>query len=307
MSAILEAIHTGQEMPPVCLPPWLENPYRLVSWFDMLEFSAVAFLRCGRRLEILKTDCLVGSAVVAEGGVGFATAQDLDEKARKRLLASTASIREAFQNIGLDITAETVSDLERDVTSGSRRSFAWLHERIENIERLAEKELKGKLFLYIPQERVRYWPTVENPFAFGQFVSDSFPSTTFDANSAGVCLATAQSTAAVFHLMRILEIGLGTLGSMFGVSLAHTNWAPAIDQIESKVRDMHKDPVWKAKSDCKEQQEFYSQTATHFGVLKDAWRNYTMHARGKFTEEEAALIFANVKAFMQKLATRLHE
>jgi hypothetical protein len=32
-----------------------------------------------------------------------------------------------------------------------------------------------------------------------------------------------------------------------------------------------------------------------------------MHVRGKYTEEEAARIFESVKAFMQKLATRLHE
>jgi hypothetical protein len=32
-----------------------------------------------------------------------------------------------------------------------------------------------------------------------------------------------------------------------------------------------------------------------------------MHARGKYTEEEAERIFETVKAFMQKLAERLSE
>ena len=107
--------------------------------------------------------------------------------------------------------------------------------------------------------------------------------------------------------MRVLEIGLTALGNVFNVSLAHTNWAPALEEIESKIKNMRKDPVWNALSDCKEQQEFYSQAASHFGVLKDAWRNYTMHARGKYTEDEAELIFRNAKSFMQKLAERLHE
>jgi hypothetical protein len=106
--------------------------------------------------------------------------------------------------------------------------------------------------------------------------------------------------------MRILEIGLSVLGAAFGVSLANTNWAPAIDQIESKVREMHKDPAWKALPDCKEQQAFYAQAASHFGIIKDAWRNHAMHVRGKYTEDEAVLIFESVRAFMQKLATRLH-
>jgi hypothetical protein len=123
-------------------------------------------------------------------------------------------------------------------------------------------------------------------------------------------MATRRSTAAVFHLMRALEIGLGVLGSTFGVSLAHTNWAPAIDEIEGHIREMHKDAQWKSKyskDELKLQQEFYAQAASHFGILKDAWRNYTAHARGKYTEPEAELIFANVRGFMEKLSTRFHE
>jgi hypothetical protein len=107
--------------------------------------------------------------------------------------------------------------------------------------------------------------------------------------------------------MRILEIGLTALGAVFSVSLAHTNWEPAIREIESKIREMHKDPQWKALPDCKEQQEFYAQAASNFGILKDAWRNYTMHIRAKYTETEAEQIYNSVRAFMQKLAERLHE
>ena len=104
--------------------------------------------------------------------------------------------------------------------------------------------------------------------------------------------------------MRVLETGLTALGAIFGVSLAHTNWAPAIEQIESKIRDMHKDPMWKVLPDCKEQQEFYSQAASHFGILKDAWRNYTAHARGKYDEQEASDVMTGVRAFMQKLTAK---
>lgn len=178
---------------------------------------------------------------------------------------------------------------------------------MDAVEKLAEKELKKKLFLYIPPERAKFWPTQKEPFAFGKDVADKFPSASFDIHNAAIGVATTFSTGAVFHLMRVLEIGLTVLGKQFGVSLEHTNWAPAIEQIESKIRDMHKDPAWKALPDCKEQQEFYAQAASHFGILKDAWRNFTMHARGKYTEDEAERIFANVKGFMQKLAEKLHE
>ena len=71
---------------------------------------------------------------------------------------------------------------------------------------------------------------------------------------------------------------------------------------------MHKDPVWKTRPDFKDQQEFYAQAASGFGIIKDAWRNYTMHTRGKYDEQEAIDILVCVRAFRQKLTAKgLHE
>jgi hypothetical protein len=177
-------------------------------------------------------------------------------------------------------------------------------------------ELEAKLFFFVPPE--------ESPMlqAFGvdynsneptkteecwEPVFVSFPGAKYDSVEALRAFALGRNTACVFHLMRVLELVLTALGAVFGVSLAHTNWAPAIDQIESRVREMHREPAWKIRPDCKEQQEFYSQAASHFGLLKDAWRNYTAHARGRYDEQEATDIMTSVRAFMQRLATRLQE
>lgn len=138
-------------------------------------------------------------------------------------------------------------------------------------------------------------------------VFTSFPSSKYDVIEAFRAYSFGRNTAAVFHLMRVLEIGLTAFAGVFGVSMMHTNWNPAIEQIESSVRDMHKDPKWKVLPDCKEQQEFYAQCASHFGIIKDAWRNYTAHARGKYDDQEASDVFVAVRAFMHRLATRFHE
>jgi hypothetical protein len=167
--------------------------------------------------------------------------------------------------------------------------------------------LKNKAFFYIPPERARYWPTENDPHAFGNDVAAKFPSAQIDIYQASICLATDLSTASVFHLMRVMELGLSALGRVFNISLAHTNWEPAITGIEAKIRGMRSDPTWNTVADMKEKQEFYAQVASHFGVLKDAWRNYTMHSRGKYTTNEAELIYSNAKSFMQKLSQRLSE
>ncbi len=259
-----------REALPVCLCPWLENSYGLVAWFDMLQFSADAFAWSWRQLRIIRTDVLINCAICLDGDVAFHVARDLNDETRKLVLSSAETLETSFRRIGLTITADTIKELTDELKGGDSHTSEWLSSRIDGIERLATKELRGRLFMYIPEEKAKFWPRKAEPFAFGKEVSNQFPSTTFDANSAAMCLATSQSTAAVFHLMRVLEIGLAVLGSVFGVSLAHTNWGPAIEEIEKKVRKMHEDPVWKALSDCKEQQSFYALAASHFGILKDA-------------------------------------
>jgi hypothetical protein len=290
------------------LQPWEEHPYQLWSWFEMLHFSALAFFWCGNTLRGLRQDCIVGSMRCIGGGEPMlALPADLDEKARDKALSSLKIVEGEFRKIGLAISADTTKELLDELEKGTRHNFQWLIDQVMVIEKLCAKELKGKLFLYIPAERAKFWTKQASPDAFGEAVRNAFPSAAFDVHSAAICMATTQSTACVFHLMRALEIGLTALGKEFGISLEHSTWGPAIEQIQSKVNNMNQDPVWKALPDCKEQQRFYSQAASHFAVLKNAWRNYTMHSRGIYTEEQAEQVFGSVKNFMQTLAERLHE
>ena len=107
--------------------------------------------------------------------------------------------------------------------------------------------------------------------------------------------------------MRVLEVALVALGKVFGFSFSHTNWGPAIDQLESKIRGMGSDPAWKSMPDWKDQQEFYSQAVSFQGVTKDAWRNYTAHARGTFDPKNAKVMLVNVKLFMERISQRVSE
>ncbi len=234
--------------------------------------------------------------------------RDLDDRATAKALGLLGDVEAEFRKLGLRITADTTKEIIDALKDTSiRRNFQWLMDQTKAVESLADKEFRWKDFFYVPPERAKFFPRADDQHIFGEAVARAFPSAIYDLSEAGTCLALARGSACVFHLMRILEVGLIALGKRFGVSLERTNWAPAIDQLESKIREMHKDPMWKSLPDCKEQQEFFAQAASHFGVLKDAWRNYTMHARGGYTPEQAERVFENVKGFMQKLATRLRE
>jgi hypothetical protein len=290
------------------LTPWKETPYSLIDWKIMLEFSAGRFLWCGYELRSIKVNCIFNSYIGSGDDPILNLSKNIDERTCTKALTSLKTIENEMREIGLNLTASTVNDVLNTLEKNKRPlNTQWLYDQIENIEKLMGRELQNHAFFFVPADHAKYFPKIDDPFLFGKSVAKAFPDASYDIAESGKCLALARHTACIFHLMRILEIGLKVLGNKFEVSLEHTNWAPAIDQIESKIRDMHKDPKWKSLPDCKDQQEFYAQAASHFAIFKDAWRNYTMHMRGKYTEDEAILLFENTKAFMQKLAEKFTE
>ena len=127
---------------------------------------------------------------------------------------------------------------------------------------------------------------------FGDLVAAKFPSSSHEITEAGKCLAVRRATACVAHLMRALEPALNSLATALDVPFAHSNWQNILDQIEKEIRKranaLH-GPTWKAD------EQFYSEAAAHFRVLKDAWRNHTMHLRDRYDEERAETILQSVR------------
>lgn len=281
--------------------PWYcSYPYRLLSWWDMQRFSARAFYLIGIEIGFIP------SSVAKEAEEQAFPIQCLEEPASEALAkltkAKATTIEEWCRTIDLDFSAEYARRMAEKLDKPMMRNEI-LRQMGELRQRITD-EMKGKLFMYIPPYHARFYG-VQEPF--GSEVAEKFPSIAFDAMEAGNCYACERSTACVFHLMRILETVLVVLGKPFNVTVTHTNWNTAIEQIEARIRDMHSDPVWKSLSDWKDQREFYSQAVSYLGVVKDAWRNFTAHARGKYTQEEARLMMMNIKSFMEKISQRVSE
>jgi hypothetical protein len=241
-------------------------------------------------------------ALHPDGKPALAMMAPIDERLRSKAMRTLQSLEDDCKALALDTSAIMVSRvrsaLERDA---HRDNVQWLLDQMKTVRDLMSTEMKGRVYAYIPAEKAKYL-TTEGARLFGDEVDRAFPDARSDAHEAGCCMALTRPTAAVFHLMRVLECGLAALGKVFSIPLAHTNWGSAIEQIESKIREMHKDANWKAMPDVKEMQVKYAQAAATFGVLKDAWRNHTMHGRVIYETEEAEHIFSNVKMFMRKLA-----
>jgi hypothetical protein len=162
------------------------------------------------------------------------------------------------------------------------------------------EELSSRIVMVLPVDKTTYFLHTEE--IFSDIVRNSFSSATYEMDEASRCFALGRNTACVFHLMRIMETGLNAVGSPFGVSVTN-NWHSTLKDIENaiKERNIRQTPDWRAE------EPFYAEAVTHFRMVKDAWRNHTMHINKRYDEERAKDILNSVAAFMRHLATRLHE
>jgi hypothetical protein len=275
-----------------------------VKWWDMERFSAQTFFMIGRLLERLKRAAnptkpfALSEAISPNPPIPPPPSQEEIESAagaielRQSILQA---VSEACKGIGLTISVKQIDDIRTNLTNYSPPE---IENCFENLRKTVNWEMEDRLFMFIPPERAKFYDQYQS---FGVDVDSKFPDTQFDVYEAGNCYSAGRWTACVFHLMRTLEVGLIAFGNLFpAVSCKKENWQQIIQNIEAEIRKI---PQLAVKPlDWKGQLESYSQIANNFMFFKDAWRNYTAHARGKYTEEEAQTIYLNVKVFMQNLS-----
>jgi hypothetical protein len=286
----VEEIQTVEQESVCILPPWITDPYRLMTWWGMEKFAAAKFYELTRLLSYVERHFVqqiqaVGAYATIEPSKGDGTGETFLSKLT--MVCTQLSLKTSLKCV------QYISSL-----SDSGTTYGQMKEATTQLQRTIQWEMEEKLFMYIPPTRAERFNL---PEAFGADVARNFPSATFDIWEAGNSFAAGRSTACVFHLMRVLELGLIPFATIFGVPADRENWHPIIERIESKIRDMGKDP--NKLLDWKEKQESYSQIANSFMFFKDAWRNYTAHARGKYIEDEADAIYRNVGSFMKRLAS----
>ena len=141
----------------------------------------------------------------------------------------------------------------------------------------------------------------ESPL-FGEKVASSFFRASQDIAEAGRCFALGRWTASVFHLMRVLELGLAALATELGISFEFENWHTVIERIESEIRKLDGLPKGPGKS---EKLQKYSEAAKQFRYFKDAWRNHVSHSRVTYDETQSETIMRHVREFMQDLVVIL--
>lgn len=286
---------------------WNVRPFQLVNLLDMIQFYA-EYLHL--------TSSLISEKNVASKNLEFLekskpfTPEQLEES-KGNVLRALKLVRVYCQRIGLDFTLMYIDTKQEEL----ERAFSMRAAVILWDELLIhiENELSRRLFMLIPHEDAKNYEQEE---LFGAEVRANFESASDDIKEAGNCYAVSRYTACVFHCMRVLEKGLHALvhdlnnrfsaGITFPRAIEATSCRIIIDQIELAVTRPTRIQMLTPQP-TPEELIFYSKAAKEFEHFREAWRNEVSHSRRSYDENESKAVMGHVKAFMQHLATKLHE
>ncbi len=107
-------------------------------------------------------------------------------------------------------------------------------EEMRQLQRTFGRELKSIRVFALKRDDAWYFDKALD--AFGQKAVDVFPSAVPEIDEAGKCIALGRAPAAVFHLMRIAEIGLRALAPLVGITDPNPDWGAVIRKIDEEVK-----------------------------------------------------------------------
>ena len=269
----------------------------MVSLWDMLRFHANNFVEVFNYLNTL--EYMLGLAK-------WNNTAEIPDALLLHVGNHVKKLREQLQELGLSVSAKKADELYFGLTTqvpgvSSNTRYQMVKQNSEELRQRVQDELEGKALYYVSD----HVDLLSDSPLFGEQVDDAFPSARYDITEAGHCLALRRSTACVLHLMRALEPSLASLAAALGVDHADTNWQNIIDRIEKEIGSRNKGTHGKKWKN--EDEPFFAEAATHFRMIKNAWRNHAMHAKDKYTDEEAEKIYDSVNFFMRHLSDRLSE
>lgn len=266
---------------------------RVVSLWDMLQFYAdklVEALNTLNRFEVI----FMQTALPLQ-----------NEDMIKSYDNQVKRLQKILEDIKLNVSARQAHTLSIVITNADNNSpeakAAVIKQYSEELRSRIADELDGKSFYFISS----HVELMSDPFPFGESVNDSFPSAQYDIREAGQCLALKRSTACVFHLMRILEIGLSALVSAIDLRMEKKTWNTILNRFEAEIRSRDNKAdrkKWKINDE-----KFLAEAATYIRMVKNAWRNHAIHGKDVYTDEQAEEIYRSVKSFMRHLSGRLSE
>jgi len=219
--------------------------------------------------------------------------KSVDPDNEVKLIDALSHVESACKRMELTGTLDQIPRTRAILSS--KTTFGEAYPHVRELRMRMHDELKRRLFLFVPSAEAAYYGKKE---AFGEQVARKFAKVIIEIEEAGNCIALGRSTAAVFHLMRVMEYGVQRLGKKLGIKLAgEMVWQRILNDLKSPIGKLpEKTPREKSTK------EKYAEVLSLLYVVKLAWRNPTMHPRSSYSPERAAGIYNASKSFIEHLA-----
>lgn len=275
-----------------------EAPF-LMRWLRMQELPALEFIEAVTEIRRLVT--------VIEDDDTFPDKGNFENAdARERMAATITIMRDNLQLIG-NTSAWIAADRFQQHLRDPQQSltYAKVKQSLLDIEsRFADHLMLIRLFVLRSEQLPLLGSAAE---ILGEPTASRFTSVWFDCEEASKCVIVLRPTAAVFHCMRMLEIGIRAFATRLGipdpVKPAERNWGVFLREIKNKIDATYPSDKRMPGSEG----AFMESLFATLDAVKNPWRNETMHVEGVYTDTEARFILINTIAFIQKMSTGFDE
>jgi hypothetical protein len=276
------------------------SPRKLISLWDMINFCAGEIVSALNWLKGWGDHACI--QVIDVGRDSKATAED-----KTTLLTGLAPIEKVCGKHELSVSLSLCVRFKKALESDEDFYWQVIQSEIDGIFQSIQNELNATKFTFIQNSKAIFF---EQEKLFGDAVYDAFPEARSEIKDAGNCLAADLNTAAVFHLMRVMELGLRALAfhlkaktlikklKRTRIPIELGTWEEIISTLESKLDEL-RHITRSVKRDQKI--ETCNELLKEFRSVKDLWRNKVSHTRATYDAEQAQSAFNHVRGFIQKL------
>lgn len=249
-------------------------------------------------------DVLVNCSALLHAGHGNRFPQGLSAEWRSSLIDQFLPLLEQLRGDDFALCRKAAERLIE--TLKTQRDPDQVVGEVDDLRRrlLDQAAMMESLWLS-PSERERYEP--RSPLFGAAFQAGFSSGGVFELDEAAKCLALGRATAAVFHLMRLMEIAVRAVARCLGIpdpiQPADRSWGAVLKRVKDGIDAKWPTVAARAAGDG----EIFDALYASLDAVKNPWRNATMHPANKYTPEEAEHIFAAVRGFVMKLADRCDE
>jgi len=273
---------------------WL--PGRLRSLWDMMNFMIPHYMTALRLVQ--------QEISLAQANIHGRQDSVIDGRHKDRIRQNLQYVLKKADDYDLEGVHHRLERIYAETKPDNLISWAEIARQMLALLEAFEDDTK-LLYLYAyPKEKGRLFVKAKSDWAA---TIKAFPALTDDIEKAIDLYALGHNLACVFHLMRIMEVGVQRFGKRLGVSLTKLsanrltdlNWHQILDAINPKLKAI--DQTTKAG---KAKHERLSAIQSYLYGVKDAWRNPTMHPRkAGYTDAEAVNLINHARSFMNELAS----